>query len=219
MSVESLVLINLFNRFIFLNDITKLRDYIDYLGNHTPNNQHWTEQDKLAYYINLYNAATIQLILRHYPVESIRDIGSKFQIPFINTPWQIKFIKLEGQLYNLDNIEHNIIRKVFNEPRIHFALVCAARSCPKLRNEAYDADQLDEQLADQTWVFLANSKKNKIEKDALILSKIFQWYRGDFTKEGDIREFIDKHTEIDVSMDLRIRYMEYDWALNELKGP
>ena len=168
----------------FLSDSIRLSDYLNYLGNNIPNSQFWAEQDRLAYYLNLYNAATIQLVIRHYPLESIKEIGSKFQIPFVNTPWQIRFIRLGDQWYDLDNIEHGIIRKEFNEPRIHFALVCAAYSCPKLRNEAYDPERLHEQLDDQTRVFLANRDKNIIKKDELILSRIFQWYKGDFTGES-----------------------------------
>ena len=199
----------------FISDSTSLNKYIGYLAKNGPNNNEWSGDEKLAYYINLYNAATIQLIIRHYPIESIKDIGSKIQIPFINTPWQVKFIKIGIEDYNLDNIEHNIIRKGYDEPRIHFALVCAAVSCPRLRNEAYLAEKLDDQLTDQARKFLSHTGKNKISKNELEISKIFQWFTGDFTKKGKIQEFLNQYTEVEISPDADIKYMDYNWALND----
>ena len=102
-----------------------------------PNDKHWTETEQLAYWINAYNAFTVELILDHYPVASIRDI--KEGVPFINSVWDIDFIKIEGKTYSLNDIEHRILRREFDEPRIHFAIVCASISCPKLRNEAFEA--------------------------------------------------------------------------------
>ena len=112
------------------NDETALTDYIDKLSANIPQ-QSWCENETLAYWMNLYNASTVSLILENYPLESIRDIGD---------PWDIIFIKVGEKEYSLNDIEHKIIRKEFNEPRIHFALVCAAKSCPPLLNEAYEAE-------------------------------------------------------------------------------
>ena len=103
----------------------------------------------MAFWINAYNAYTIRLVLDHYPVSSIKDIGSKIKIPFVTTPWAAKFFSIGGEKMSLDNIEHGTLRKNYNDPRIHFALVCASISCPRLRNEAYTAAALEKQLDDQ----------------------------------------------------------------------
>lgn len=198
----------------FINDSTELIGYLRLLSNNIPNTN-WTDQQQLAYWINLYNAYTIKLILDHYPIKSIKDIGSFIQIPFVNTPWQIEFIPLGDEYYDLDNIEHDIIRKNFNEPRIHFALVCAANSCPNLRNEAYQGNRLEAQLTDQTTSFLVNTSKNLITKEQLKLSKIFRWYKQDFTRSMQLNEYIKQYTTIIIGDTVEIDYMDYDWSLNE----
>lgn len=198
----------------FRQDRLMLQAYLSTLGNQPPAPD-WNKAEQLAYWINAYNAYTIELVLEHYPVKSIKDIGSKAQLPFINTPWDIKFIQLGGQAYDLNNIEHNIIREEFDEPRIHFALVYAAYSCPKLRREAYTGGQLDEQLDDQAHAFLSNPDKNRIKRNELKISKLFDWYQGDFTREQRLTEFLNQYTAVPISPDARITFMEYDWRLNE----
>jgi hypothetical protein len=198
-------------------DRARLKEYLKLLSDNPPNDVQWSREEKLAYWINVYNAFTLELVLEHYPVESIKDIGSKIQIPFVNTPWDIKFIKIGDKEYDLNNIEHNIIRKVFNEPRIHFAVNCASFSCPKLRNEAYTGEKLEKQLNDQTINFLNDSDKNQITQERLSLSKIFSWYGGDFTNGQSKIEFIQQFTEVEISPDAKIDYLEYDWSLNEMK--
>lgn len=193
----------------------QLNTYIDLLQSNGPNDSNWTKDERLTYWINAYNAFTIRLILDYYPVESIKDIGSKIQIPFVNTAWDIKFIKIGGEELSLNNIEHNIIRKNFEEPRIHFALVCAAKSCPKLRNEAFNVDRLDDQLTNQTRSFLANPDKNKISKDELELSKLFSWYTGDFTKNGTLIEYLNQYAPVQIDRKADKSFMSYDWSLNE----
>ena len=126
----------------FQKDSVRLNSYLETLVSNAPDPESWSEDEQLAYWINVYNAFTIKLIVEHYPVASIKDIGSKIQIPFINSPWDIKFIVINGEKLDLNNVEHGILRKKFNEPRIHFAVNCASFSCPKLRNEAFEADKL-----------------------------------------------------------------------------
>jgi hypothetical protein len=155
------------------------------------------------------------LILAYQPEKSIREIGSDIQIPFVNTPWQIDFIELGGEKYNLDDIEHGIIRKNFNEPRIHFALVCASLSCPKLRREAYVGSKLDEQLDDQARDFLSDMKRNQISAKKLKLSKIFQYYADDFTEHGSLLEYINQYAPVTIYDDAVVEYLEYDWNLND----
>jgi len=197
------------------SDREKLEEYLMLLVSNPPNDENWTQNDQLAYWINLYNAFTLDLILDHYPLESIKDIGSSIQIPFVNSPWDIKFIEIDGEKYDLNNIEHGIIRKIFEEPRIHFAVNCASFSCPRLRAEAYVGDRLDQQLEEQTLDFINDPERNIITKDKLQLSKIFLWYSGDFKNGQSKIEFIRRYTRINFDEDVDIEYLKYDWSLNE----
>lgn len=199
----------------FRQDRKLLKAYLTSLENNPPNPDRWSKEEQLAYWINLYNAFTIELVLDHYPLGSIKDIGSKIQIPFINSPWDIKLINIKGKKFDLNNIEHNIIREEFDEPRIHFALVCAAVSCPKLRQEAYTAEKLDQQLTDQAKAFLANNTKNKISPGKIIISNLFKWYKGDFTKRGSLIEYLNLYAPVKILPGASVTYMDYNWALNE----
>lgn len=199
----------------FKNDESTLNDYLIEMMLEPPSRE-WGDNVKLAYWINVYNALTIQLILKYYPVKSIKDIGSTIQIPYVNTPWDIKCFEInDGEELSLNNIEHGIIRKDFEEPRIHFALVCAAKSCPKLLNEAYDPARLNAQLTKQTKEFLANKEKNKISTDRLELSKLFSWYGGDFRKSGTMISFLNLYSPIKINDEAKTSFLDYDWSLNE----
>ena len=130
----------------FRSDSAALNQYLAVLEKAHPNDKYWSRDEQMAYWINAYNAYTVQLIVRNYPVKSIKDI--KNGIPFVNTVWDIKFIKIEGYKYDLNNIEHNILRPVFKDARVHAAVNCASYSCPALRAEAYTAKSLNAQLDD-----------------------------------------------------------------------
>jgi len=174
----------------------------------------WTEEEQLAYWINVYNAFTVKLILNHYPLNSIKDISDG--LPMINSPWDIKFFKIGTLPMDLNTVEHQILRKQFEEPRIHFAINCASISCPRLREEAFVAEQLELQLEDQTQDFIHDISKNIINESTTELSSIFNWFQGDFTKEGTLLEFIGRYNpELKQTND--IQYLEYDWGLNDLK--
>lgn len=160
----------------------------------------------LAYYINLYNVHTLKLIIDNYPVASIRDLHS-------GEPWTYKWIELDGTKYSLDHIEHTVIRPTYGDSRIHFAVNCAAATCPPLLNAAYRAETVDVQLEAQTRKFINNTNYNIITSDALRLSKIFKWYSGDFS-EGVV-PFINKYTSTEISTAASIDYLEYDWSLNK----
>jgi hypothetical protein len=201
----------------FQKDSSTLNEYLDILVNNPPDKKDWPESAQLAYWINVYNAFTIKLIIDHYPVESIRDIGSKIQIPFINSPWDIKLIEIEGKKYDLNNVEHSILRKNFEEPRIHFAIVCASFSCPKLRREAYTAEKLEEQLQGQAADFINDAAKNSISKNKAEVSKIFSWFKGDFTRSGSLADFLNQYSKTKLDKDAKISYMNYDWSLNEVR--
>ncbi|MFK7899323.1 MAG: DUF547 domain-containing protein [Cyclobacteriaceae bacterium] len=189
----------------FKSDSVALSDYLNELANHIPADS-WSQNEKLAYWINAYNAFTVQLIIRNYPVKSIRRIG-----PTIGSPWGIKFVQLRHLRLTLGNIEHDILRKM-NEPRIHFAINCASISCPNLLNVAYEAEGLHNQLNDVTTAFINNPTKNKISKEQTQLSKIFKWFTSDF---GDLPTFISQYSTEALNEESDISYLPYDWDLNE----
>jgi len=188
----------------FKADYPKLLNYVGILGESSPNDS-WSKQETLAYWINAYNALTIDLIIRYYPVNSIRDIDD---------PWKQRLWKKDGRWCTLDEIEHDILREM-NEPRIHFAIVCASYSCPKLLNEAYIPSKLEEQLSQATRTFLEDPKRNSISENKLELSKIFKWFSKDFKQQGNLVEFLNSYVDVKISSDAKIDYKDYDWALNE----
>ena len=173
----------------------------------------WTQPQQLAFLINLYNAVTIQLIISEYPVTSIRKISG-----LLKNPWKLKTVPLFREMITLDHLEHNIIRPRYHEPRIHFALVCAARGCPILRSEAYLPDNLNNQLEDQTIQFLQSTpQKNRYDPNTktLYLSPIFKWYAEDFqAASGSVQLFVKNYLP-QVDIEAKIRYTDYDWSLNE----
>lgn len=200
----------------FIKDTVALNQYLNLLSKTPPDEKTWTREEQMAYWINAYNAFTIKLITKYYPVKSIKDIGSKIQIPFINTPWDIKFILIGKEKLDLNNIEHEKLRKRFDEPRIHMALVCASKSCPILLNEAFDARRLEEQLSQQSRAFLADPFRNNVTADKAQLSMIFNWYAMDFNKKGgSVREFVNRYSEVKIKPDAKISHLDYDWGLNE----
>ena len=167
--------------------------------------ENWSKNEKLAFWINTYNAFTIKLITDNYPLKSIKDIQK---------PWDKKFIKIGSTTMSLNYIEHNILRKM-DEPRIHFAIVCASISCPKLQNEAFIAEKIDSQLSKATSVFLSDSSKNFISQNNLELSKIFQWFSKDFKQNGSMIKFLNKYSDIEISEHAKIKFKDYNWNLND----
>ncbi len=186
------------------NNRNALLNYITVLGKNTPNDL-WTKADKLAYWINAYNAFTIDLILQNYPVKSIKDIKN---------PWKQRLWKLGSKWYNLEEIEHQILRKM-DEPRIHFAIVCASFSCPKLQNEAFTASNIESQLTLATTEFLNDSARNTISKNSLELSKIFQWFAKDFKQNPSLIDFLNQYSTIEISAKAKKSFKNYNWDLNE----
>jgi hypothetical protein len=183
---------------------SQLNTYINQLSKSTPSERS-SKEEKLAYWINAYNALTIDLILRNYPVKSIKEI---------NNPWKQRLWEFGKNNYNLDEIEHEILRNM-NEPRIHFAIVCASYSCPKLQNEAFTAEKLDQQLTKATKEFLADTNRNQISENSIKISKIFDWFSKDFTKNGSLIDFLNLYTEVNISPNAKKRYKDYNWALND----
>ena len=198
----------------FKQEKSELDAYLKLLSDNPPQ-KNWSKEDQIAYWINAYNAFTVDLILQKYPVKSIKDIAGN--IYKVNTPWDIKFINIGGKKYDLNNIEHKILRRQFDDPRIHFALVCASISCPRLRNDAYTGVRLNAQLEDAGRDFLADRSKNRITADKAELSKYFSWYKGDFTKDGSLVDFINKYSQTKMTSSTKISSIEYNWSLNEQK--
>lgn len=192
----------------FKKDKTELEKYIKELQSYHKDVSTWGKNKRLAYWINVYNAVTVKLIVNNYPVKSITDLyGGK--------PWDQKLINLGGTDYSLDVIENKIIIAKFNEPRIHFAVNCAAKSCPKILNRAWTEDNIQRYLTKQTKAFLTNSSQNKITKDKVTISKIFDWYKKDFgTTDENVIKFINKYSDTEVNSTATVAYNDYDWSLN-----
>ncbi len=197
----------------FQEDRDTFEAYLKLLRNNHPNEGNWSREERLAYWINAYNAFTIDLVLEHYPLASIKDI--KKGIPFISSVWDIRFIEIEGKKYDLNGIEHSILRKEFDEPRIHFAIVCASYSCPDLRNEAFTAARLNEQLEEQAVFFINDFRKNTIRPDNFQISKIFSWFKNDFTKKMSLIEYLNQYSLMPIPEGVEPKYMDYDWKLND----
>jgi uncharacterized protein DUF547 len=174
-----------------------------------------SSMERFAFYVNAYNAWTIKLILSAYPgVRSIKDLGS-----FFTTPWEKKICRINGELISLDNIEHDILRSGFKDPRIHFVVNCASRSCPPLRSEPYMGNVLDRQLHEMTAAFINDSRHNRLRGKLLYVSSIFKWYNEDF--KGDVTGFFLRYAEGDLKTrlaqgreEIGVRYLDYDWSLN-----
>lgn len=200
----------------FIQDKARLDAYTQLLSDNPPSSN-WTEEEQLAYWINAYNAFTVKLIVDNYPVESIKDLNPTIAIPMVNSIWQKKWFEIGGEEFSLDIIEHGIIRKKFNEPRIHFAVNCASISCPVLRAEAYEPDRIDQQLEEQTKLFLNDASRNDLNPNKPYVSKVFSWFMDDFTKGQTLVEFINRYADEELDPKIRLRYMDYNWALNDLK--
>lgn len=164
-----------------------------------------SKNQKIAYWINAYNALTVDLIIRNYPLKSIKDIKD---------PWDQRLWKFGDKWFNLNDIEHKILRKM-DEPRIHFAIVCASESCPKLQNTAFTAENLDEQLTNATKEFLADTTKNEISEDNIKLSKIFRWFKKDFEQDGSLIDFLNRYSDITISEKAKKSFKNYSWNLND----
>jgi hypothetical protein len=206
------------------NDPTELDAYLKELAS-VPTSEfaEWNNADQLALLLNLYNAQTLRLIVDHYPVRSIRSIGF---LP--GAAWRELIVRFGGEIMTLSHLENKIIRVQYQEPRIHFALVCAAIGCPPLRGEPFVGDRLDEQLNDQARKFMADTDKNRFdaETNTLHLSPIFKWYDEDFTKHaGFLADYVtpflpeDQSEAITAAGKVKVRFTNYDWALNEQQAP
>ncbi len=189
----------------FKTDKSQLDAYIGKLRENTPQAT-WSRERKIAYWINLYNAFTIQKVTEKYPnINSIMDLdGGKV--------WTTAKINVAGKDYTLDAIEKEILIKELKEPRVHFAVNCAATSCPPLMNKAWEEGDLNRTLETRTKDFLNNKSYNVISFNELRLSKIFEWYAADFL---NVAVFVRKYSKTTFNLSPTIKYMDYDWKLNK----
>lgn len=186
----------------FKSEKTTLDSYIKTLSDNAPQDN-WSKNDKLAYWINAYNALTIKLIVQNYPLSKITDLdGGK--------TWDVKRYTLGGKKLSLNDIENQILRPM-GDARIHFAINCAAKSCPPLLNKAFSANNVIELLESRTKQFI-NSSANVLKPTDIKVSKIFDWYGKDF---GNIAAFVAKYAKTKVKSTANISFMDYDWRLNE----
>jgi hypothetical protein len=175
-----------------------------------------SRESKLSFWINVYNILAAKMITDHYPVESIKDVGS-----FFNPVWKRVAGTVGGEERTLNDIEHEILRKM-NEPRIHVAIVCASISCPDLRREAYSAGKLNEQLDDQMEKFLRSPGKGmKLDerKNRVYLSAIFKWFAEDFASRGGVLKYIARYVRAEErkflsNSEIKISYLDYNWKVN-----
>lgn len=197
----------------FKMEESKLDQYLKILENVDSKSLSGNEQ--FAFYINAYNAWTIKLILSGYPgIKSIKDLGN-----ILKTPWKKKICRIDGDVITLDDIEHHILRPRFKDPRVHFAINCAALSCPFLASEPFLGSTLDRQLDDATRAFINNPKRNYLEGNTLYVSRIFTWFSKDFN--DDVIGFFLKYADGNLKKELevkknsiKIKYLNYDWSLN-----
>jgi hypothetical protein len=199
------------------DDIAKLQAFVDDMAAYDVSSL--SGQEQLAFWINAYNALALHEVLERYPVDTIRP-------DFLGIPERSFFVEPEhivgGKNYSLDQIENDVLRKL-GEPRIHFAINCASFSCPKLRSEVYTASKLDEQLSEQAIMFINDPMRNQFdtESNTARLSKIFDWFRGDFDAVGGVAVYMAQFARGEAlavlqSASLSIDYLPYDWKLNRV---
>ncbi|WP_281986764.1 DUF547 domain-containing protein [Aquimarina aggregata] len=186
-----------------MKDSSLFYEYFRSLSQNPPTDE-WSREEKLAYWVNAYNAIALKMIIDNYPVESINEL---------HDPWKQRFFKVNDKRYSLDDIEHEVLRK-FDEPRIHFVINCASNSSPKLLNMAYTAENINEALEKCTTMFINDPSKNTITSSEVKVSKIFEWYKDDFNN-GNVVDFINQYANVKINKIPKKGYVEYDWSLNE----
>ena len=178
--------------------------YLNDLASNPPKDS-WSNSEIKAYWINAYNAFTVQLVLDNYPIKSIKDISE---------PWGQMFFKIGGKSMSLNTIEHEILRPM-GDPRIHFAIVCASESCPKLLNYAYESETLNDQLDQAAKEFINDASKNSLTASEITISKIFKWFKSDFPKGDDFISYLNNYSIVKLFPETKINYQNYNWFLNE----
>ena len=190
------------------DDVKALQGVVDAVARE--NVSSLNQKDQLAYYVNAYDAWILHEALAKYPTKSVKDLLFTF--------FTGKRIKVAGEQTSFNTLEKETIRSKFNDPRVHFALNCASRSCPPLQGEAFRGDQLDAQFEKLAKSFVNSERGVRMgQGNSVELSKIFDWYKDDFAKDGGVIEFINKRRAKPIPKDAKISYQDYDWGLNQAK--
>jgi hypothetical protein len=184
-----------------------LKQYIQQLASIDPRVLNKAEQ--YAYWVNLYNAITVDLILENYPIKSITKLGGFFSFG----PWQDDVITISGKTLTLNDIEHRILRPIWNEPRTHYAVNCASLGCPNLQASAFTASNTDNLLEQAAHTFINSNKGVEITSESVTLSSIYDWFREDFQIEGGVIEHIRQYRPQINDYQGKLHY-DYDWSLN-----
>ncbi|RBM29397.1 Ser/Thr protein kinase [Vibrio tarriae] len=191
-------------------DKTLLNDYLDQLSKLDP--REFNRQEQYAYWVNLYNALTVKLILDNYPVASITKLGSLFSFG----PWDEKVFTVAGQTLTLNDIEHRILRPIWKDPRTHYAVNCASLGCPNLQSQVFTAQNTDQLLDKAAKAFINSSKGATLNNDTLILSSIYDWFAVDFGNKEDLLIHLAQYRPELSLYSGNIDY-QYDWKLNDAK--
>ncbi|WP_275315906.1 DUF547 domain-containing protein [Tenacibaculum bernardetii] len=185
--------------------------YLNHLENQIPG-RNWSQNKAKAFWMNAYNAYTIKLILDSYPLKKITDIKRKGR-----NAWKIPFAVVGKETYSLDYIEHKILRRWHNDPRVHVGINAASKSGPRFPNYAFTAKNLNSTLELLMKNFINDTSKNKITITKIEVSKMFEWYKGDFTEKNTLIEYINKYSTVKVNDNAEVTFLEYDWHLNGLQ--
>ncbi|MEM7221940.1 MAG: DUF547 domain-containing protein [Pseudomonadota bacterium] len=182
----------------------------------------YSRPEQQAYWINLYNALTVEVILQHYPVPSIRDIDISPGL-FADGPWDKELVSVEGEAVSLNDIEHRILRPIWRDPRIHYAVNCASVGCPNLLNEAFSGDKLEAQLDGAARAYVNNPRGARLEDGKLVVSSIYVWFSEDFGGNdagiiGHLKRYADQPLAEQLATVKAIADHGYDWDLNDQAG-
>ena len=196
---------------------TNLAEYIHYLENIKITN--YSKAEQFPYWINLYNAVTIQLIINNYPVTSIKKIKASFGL-FSSGPWDDQLVVVEGNELSLNDIEHRILRPIFKDKRIHYAVNCASLGCPNIQEEVFTSSNLENQLDKAAREYINHNRGVEILNGKLYLSSIYKWYDEDFGSKEELIKHLSFYADPILATKLaepfkQIKY-RYNWDLNEL---
>lgn len=179
----------------------------------------YSRPEQMAYWINLYNALVVRLVVENYPIASIRDVGREPDGRGLG-PWRTQLVEVEGVPVSLNDIAHRILRPIWRDERVHYALSCGAVSCPNLQPEPFEAERLDRQLSEAAMAYVNDRRCIRIEGEKLGLSSLFRWYRDDFgPTDRDVINHLMAYAEPALAMKLqgfdRISDDGFDWRLND----
>jgi hypothetical protein len=196
-------------------DRRRLKSYIAGLAAANPSALRRNEQ--YAYWINLYNALTVAVVIDHYPVKSIRDIAISPGL-FAKGPWGRKLLKVNGKALSLDNIEHDILRAIWRDKRVHYAVNCASVGCPNLAARAYTGRTIEVMLERAAYAYINHARGVKVSSRGLILSSLYKWYAGDFGNKAALFAHLARYASPALKRQLEITPAitgyAYDWRLN-----